>query len=227
MSWFSSRAPQLPNGLAGAGSAPKAGAALATLEPGAEPEVHSSLALATLFREVGPLGKLQILDLGPAVGSNVEFLSHFGCKLYIEDLYAALAAHRRQEDRQVASAAPFAELLPFPESARFDAVFAWDLFNYLSRKELAGLAHYLKPFCRPGALVFALVSILKQMPAAPIRFKILDRDRLAYERQTADESPCPRYPPAELADLMKGFRLDRSFLLRHGIQENLFTRLPD
>ena len=41
----------------------------------AAPEVHRSLALAALFEEIRKGRKLQVLDLGSAVGSNVEFLS--------------------------------------------------------------------------------------------------------------------------------------------------------
>jgi hypothetical protein len=43
-------------------------------------------------------------------------------------------------------------------------------------------------------------------------------------RRTGLERPGPRYAPAEISGLLKGFRVDRSFLLRHGIQEYLFVR---
>ena len=80
---------------------------------------------------------------------------------------------------------------------------------------------------QPGATLFALISILKQIPAEPMRFRILDQETLAYEARTAATRPCPRYAPAELNELLRGFRLDRSFLMRHGIQEYLFARLAD
>ena len=38
------------------------------------------------------------------------------------------------------------------------------------------------------------------------------------------ERPGPRFAPAELNELLRGFRVDRPFLLRHGIQEYLFMR---
>jgi hypothetical protein len=103
-------------------------------------------------------------------------------------------------------------------------VLAWDLFNYLQRKELARLGTLLRRHCRPGALVFTLMSIQKQIPAQPYRFRIKDGDQLVYERRTGLERPGPRYAPSEIASALKGFRVDRSFLLRHGIQEYLFIR---
>jgi hypothetical protein len=224
-SWFSSRRPQGANprgetraraGTGAAGGAPE------------EPVIHRSLGLGALFAALGRQGRPEVLDLGAAVGSNVEFLSRFGGKLRIEDLYSALStrpAGGEEEPRPGANL--FARLLPFPESTRFDAVIAWDLFNYLHRRELAQLALHLAHFCHPGALLLAFVSILKQIPVQPIRYKIVDSEHLAYERRSAAERTAPRYAPAELNELMRGFRLDRSFLMRHGVQEYLFMKTPE
>jgi hypothetical protein len=82
----------------------------------------------------------------------------------------------------------------------------------------------LRRHCRPGALIFALMWSQKQIPAQPIRFRIQEKGHLVYERRTELERPGPRYVPAEISGLLKGFRVDRSFLLRHGIQEYLFVR---
>jgi len=192
------------------------------------PEVHRSLGLAALFQEIRRDRKLQVLDLGAAVGSNVEFLSRYDCKLYIEDLYAALAA-RGPAVGEGEQAGPqfFADFLPLPDTVRLDVILAWDTFNYLSRRELAYLVDRLRRYCQPGTLIFSLISILKQIPAQPIRFRIVDEERLAYDLRTAALRPSPRYAPAELTEILSGFRVDRSYLLRHGIQEYLFVRDND
>jgi hypothetical protein len=191
----------------------------------AEPQVHRSLGLAALFEEFRRGRKLQVLDLGPALGSNVEFLSQYGCKIYIEDLFAALSA-RAPSGGEGDEAGPqfFESFLPASEPASFDVVLAWDTFNYLTRKELGHFMRHLSPFCHPGTLVFSLISILKTIPAQPIRFRIIDEQNLAYEIRTSATRPAPRFVPAEMNDLLRGFRVDRSFLLRHGIQEYLFVK---
>src|SRR6202040_4394259 len=56
----------------------------------AVPESHRSLGLTSLLEAFAGRPRLHVLDLGPAVGGNVEFLSRFGCKLYIQDLYPAM-----------------------------------------------------------------------------------------------------------------------------------------
>jgi len=191
----------------------------------AEPQIHRSLALTALLEEFRRGRKLQVLDLGPAIGSNVEFLSQFGCKIYIEDLYAALSARGvGGGDGEEAGPEFFAEFLPRSEAVSFDVVIAWDTWNYLTKKELGHFLRHLALFCQPGTVIFSLISILKQIPAQPIRFRIVDDQNLAYEVRTTAQRPAPRFAPADLNDLLRGFRVDRSFLLRHGIQEYLFVK---
>jgi hypothetical protein len=186
----------------------------------AEPELHRSLALPALLHVMRRRGQgLRILDLGPAVGSNVEFLSQLGCKLQIGDLFASRASAGEGEEL----GQEFFEQL-FPGDARFDVVLAWDLFNYLQRREMIRLGSLLRRHCRSGALVFALMAIQKQIPAQPMRFRMQDNGQLLYERRTFLDRPGPRYAPSEISGFMKGFQVDRSFLLRHGIQEYLFLR---
>jgi len=194
--------------------------ASAVLQADPGPDVHRSLGLTALLDSMRRKGQgLRILDLGPAVGSNVEFLSQLGCKLHIGDLYASRSSAVEGEELSQ----EFFEQL-FPADSRFDVVLAWDLFNYLQRKEMVRLGALIRRNCRPGALVFALMSTQKHIPAQPIRFRMLEGGQLAYERKTGVERPGPRYPPAAITSFLKGFQVDRSFLLRHGIQEYLLIR---
>lgn len=212
MGWFSSR-----------GSGPRKEQGRVQTEV-AEPDVHRSLALAALFDAIRGR-KVTVLDLGSTVGSNVEYLSQFGCKLFIEDLYAALSSRSTLGDGDdLAGPQFFADFLSLPEDTRFDVILAWDLFNYLHRKELAAFAEQLRRYTNSGALLFSLVSYHKQIPAQPYRFKIKDEQTLVYDRRTGADRPSPRITPAEVTNLLKGFRVDRSFLLKHGIQEYLLIR---
>ena len=186
-----------------------------------EPEVHKSLALPSVLGAMARRPKSHVLDLGPAIGSNVEYLSDFGCRLSIEDLYLTRTT---AADGEELGPEFFEQLVPLPDGPQFDVVFAWDLFNYLSRKELGRLTARLRQACKPGAQVLALIWIHKSIPAQPIRFRFRGSDQLVYDRRTALERPGPRFQPAEINQLMSGFQVDRSFLLRHGIQEYLFVR---
>jgi hypothetical protein len=209
MSWFSPR---------GTASGKDQGRSPSTVEP----DLHRSLAFAALCEELRRR-KMQVLDLGSAVGSNVEFLAQFGCKLFIEDLYTALST-RGPGEGDLAGPGFFAEFLSIPPETRFDVILAWDLFDYLQRKELAAFSEQLRSFTNRGALIFSLISYHKTIPAQPYRFRIQDEQHLIYERRTTAERPSPRLAPAEVTNLLKGFRVDRSFLLKHGISEYLLVR---
>jgi SAM-dependent methyltransferase len=211
MSWFSPRS---------SASRKEGGRSQA---PEAEPEVHRSLALAALFDTIRRR-KLTVLDLGSTVGAHVEFLSKYGCKLFLEDLYQALSTRVPTGGEEHANAQFFADFLGIPEDTRFDVILAWDLFNYLHRKEVAAFSEQLRRYTESGALLFALISYHKTIPAQPYRFRIQDEQHLIYDRRTATERPSPRLAPAEVTNLLKGFRVDRSFLLKHGIQEYLLVR---
>ena len=64
---------------------------------------------------------------------------------------------------------------------------AWDVFDYMRPDQVSSLMARLTAACRPEALVLVLASTRRQIPAAPLRYRILDRESLA---ATARSSPC-------------------------------------
>ena len=88
--------------------------------------------------------------------------------------------------------ATFERLLPLAPDERFDAMLAWDVFDYLRPDQVATLMARLTAACRPEALVLVLASTRRQIPAAPLRYRILDRESLAADGPLdAPASPGP------------------------------------
>lgn len=211
MSWLRRRRPERP----AAGERPAA-------PP--EPEVHRSLALAELLGELPPESSLSVLDLGPAVGANLDFFSaRFRCRLRIADLWREASAGGRLADPEIDPAALFRELLP-PDGEPADLVLAWDLFDYLSRDQLRALADRLASACRPGGRLFAMVAIGREIPYRPLTYELRDGGDLVYRPIGAATRPAPRYRPSDVEALTPGFTVDRTYLLRHGIEEFLLMR---
>lgn len=183
---------------------------------------HKSLALAALCQRLRHDRKYHILDLGPALGANVEFFSQFRCKLYIEDFYLSLAEVRAAETETASPEQLYQKLLPYTEDLRFDVILCWDLFNYLPRRELQALLKHLAQQCQRGTLLFSLVATHRQIPAQPTLFKILDNENLIYETDSSDLRPSIEYKPRDLKLLMQGFQTANTFQLRSGMQEFLF-----
>ena len=191
---------------------------------------YTTLALPSLLDRLQEEGEHGVLDLGLAIGANVDFFAQFSCKLYVADLFRALESRPNQEteededDEEENLWAPvFEELLPYDEGTRFDLILAWDLLNYLDRPQIEGLSHRLSQFCHPGTTLLALVSTLKEIPARPRSYHILSHDKLLYRTATRAVRPCPRYKEPDISRWMTAFRVKSTYILRNGIQEYVFS----
>lgn len=177
-----------------------------------------SLALGNLLDRLVTGGAYRFLDLGSALGSNIEFLSRFALSVQVADLGATLASPDPRAWEQALEA-----LEPGPERTGYHAVLAWDLINYLPLERVRQLAARLAAATRPEGQVFFLVYYSREMPAEPLRFRIADRETLTYPRPTRHR-PAPRYPQRVLKQAFPGFSVERGYLLKTGLQEFLFAR---
>lgn len=176
------------------------------------------------------LGQLQqprryhILDLGSAVGANVQFLSsRLACKLTIGDLFGHPSLSSSAKPVGTGAVQGVLDHLNIDHSsACFDVILGWDLFNYLEYDAISTLSQTVRRFCQPGTLMFLLILTQPRIPAQPTRFRIIEGTHLAYEVDSKAMIPGPQRTPGRIETIMRGFRLWRSFLLRNGVQESIF-----
>lgn len=171
-----------------------------------------------------PESRSTVLDLGPPLAGNIKFLSALSCRVRIADLHRSLCAEPIENRRPEAMGALFERLLPLAPDERFDALLAWDVFDYMRPDQVSSLMARLTPACRPEALVLVLASTRRQIPAAPLRYRILDRESLAGDGPLEPARAGPRYGQPDLKRMMPGFSVRHSVLLRSGIQQYLFAR---
>lgn len=177
-----------------------------------------SLALGNLLDRLAPGGAYRFLDLGPAIGSNIEYLSRFALSVQVADLAATLASPEPRAWEKALDA-----LDPGPDHPGYHAVLAWDLINYLPLDRVRQLAARLAAATRPEGHVYFLVYYSREMPAEPLRYRIADRETLTYSAP-AKQRPAPRYPQGVLKQAFPGFEVERGYLLKTGLQEFLFAR---
>jgi hypothetical protein len=190
----------------------------------AAPPGHRSQALKALLEGLRPESRSTVLDLGPPLAGNIEFLSALSCRVRIADLHRSLSSEPVESRQAEAMAATLERLLPLAPDERFDALLAWDVFDYLRPDQVAALMARLTPACRPEALVLVLASTRRQIPAAPLRHRILDRERMASDGPLVPVRPGPCHGQTDLRRMMPGFSVRHSVLLRSGVQEYLFAR---
>jgi hypothetical protein len=190
----------------------------------AAPSGHRSQALKALLDSLRPESRHTVLDLGPPIAGNIEFLSALSCRVRIADLHRSLAAESIEDRRPEAMGATLARLLPIAPDERFDALLAWDVLDYLRPDQVSTLMSRLTAACREEALVLVLASTRRQIPATPLRHRILDRESMVSEGPLEPQRPGPAHGQTDLRRMMPGFSVRHSVLLRSGVQEYLFAR---
>ena len=192
--------------------------------PASGVSTHHSLALKHVLRRFKAVGGNKILDLGPAVGRNVQYLGRFAPMIPISDLYNTLRnLHNLRGPDRTRFDKILTQDLPTPDKGPFDLVLAWDLLNYLEREHLTELDQRLAKLCRRESLIFSLIATHKQIPDNPIRFLIIDADTLRYETSSRSIRKAPLYKEPDLDRFMPSFEVETSFLLRNGMQEYVLT----
>ena len=197
-----------------------------TTEP-ASPTGHRSQSLKALLDSLQPEARHAVLDLGPPLAGNIKLLSGLGCRVRIADLVRSLGAESLESRQPEVMGALFERLLPLTPDERFDALLAWDVLDYLRPDQVSSLMARLTPACRPGALALVLLSTRRQIPARPAHYRIVDPQTVDCDGPLQPLRACPLYTQPDLANMMPGFSVRRSFLLRSGIQEYLLVRDAD
>jgi hypothetical protein len=188
---------------------------------------HRSQALKALLESLRTESRQTVLDLGPPLAGNIEFLSALSCRVRIADLHRSLGAESIENRQAEAMAETLERLLPLAPDERFDALLAWDVFDYLRPDQVAALMARLTAACRPEALVLVLASTRRQIPVAPLRYRILDGETLAADGPLMPQRAGPCHGQPDLKRMMPGFSVRHTVLLRNGIQEFLFARGPE
>lgn len=177
--------------------------------------------LAVVFARPAP----ELIDLGPAVGTNIAFLGERSrCKIHVEDLYADLDGHAR--DGALDRLPEFLERR-FPlRDASVDAVLCWDVFDYLAPPAATVLAGELARLLRAGGALFGLFGGEGPGERRYTKYMIEDEVHLR----------CRPYPAAcsrervlqnrDIQNLFGGLELSSSVLLKSGVREVLFRKPP-
>jgi len=191
--------------------------------PGPVVDIYASPGLEEALRGVPDDGSCKVLDLGPSVAANVEFVSSFASYLQIVD---AIDRNLSASDLEGAGFGRLSTLRSLADRHRrsFGLVLMWDVLNYLSIDQAERLLQAVAELCLPNARLHAIVFATDTMATVPNRYRIINSARLAYEPATAEVQGAPNLPPAAVAKLLNGFRVEHSFVLQHGVREYVASR---
>jgi hypothetical protein len=190
---------------------------------GAEPVVPSKAFpkfLSALGQQPAPP---VLIDLGPVIGSNVEFFGdRLGCKLFIEDIYADFDRHAR---------AGTPDALPGTIETRFrhaeasvDGVLCWDLFDFLDKASSQALARQIIRMLRPGGAVLAFFTTSAVERAAFTKFEIVDDTSLRHRHHQGTGGRKQALQNRDIIRMFEGLTVADSFLLKTNTREMLLRK---
>jgi hypothetical protein len=105
---------------------------------------------------------------------------------------------------------------------KVDTVLCWDLLNYLSLPLLKAFASHLAAIMAPAGVLHAYIhSADSKMAQYPQRFSVAGEDRVVRLDHNPAVRKTPRYSYSDLEKNTAGLRVERSMLLRNGMQEYL------
>ena len=188
--------------------------------------VFKAPGLGLLAQRIAGTRHSDILDLGSPNAANIDYLSQYSCVFHIGDLPRALAEDPGmsgpEEERDVRSAVD--RVLAYEDGLRFDAIFVWNLFDYLDAPTVRAVAHRIGQYCRSGTLLYLTTTNSETIPDEPGKFTIVDEQHFRFERAGEGTRSGVTHTPRGLERIMPGFRFQHSFLLDDNImQDFLFS----
>jgi len=164
-----------------------------------------------------------LLDLGPVVGSNVSFFGEqLGCKIFVEDIFADLDRHVRDDKIDV-----FPDFLKkrFPQADNsVSGILCWDLIDYLDRASAQVLAGQLTRLLRPEGALLGFFATSQSPDIRYTKYIISDEVNLRHRAYRAARGKQTILPNRDIIRLFGGLRVSDSFLLQNNIREILFRK---
>jgi hypothetical protein len=186
-------------------------------------DIYSSPGLEEALRGVPDDGTCKVLDLGPSVADNVEFVSSFASYLQVIDAIDRDPSASDLEGGGFDRLSTLQSLIDHHQRS-FNLVLMWDVLSYLSIDQTERLLRSVAELCLPSARLHAIVFATDTMAAVPNRYRIIDSSHLAYEPVSTELRGVPDLPPAAVGKLLNGFRVEHSFVLQHGVHEYVAIR---
>jgi hypothetical protein len=199
----------------------------------ADAPVYPTKALPRFLANLATHAQPQLLDLGPVVGSNVNFFGEeLGCKILVEDISSDIDRHAREE-RMPELAAFFATRFPQATDS-IDGILCWDLFDYLDKASAQALAKELTRLLRPDGVLLAFFRTTEppagdKSPGATVytRHLVVDRNTLQHRSYPGGRAKQRPFVNRDIQRMFEPLRIAEQFLLKTNTREVLFRKVAE
>jgi SAM-dependent methyltransferase len=165
-----------------------------------------------------------LLDLGPIVGTNVNFLGErLGCKIFVEDVYANLEAQLRGGGDAGELSEYFKTRFPQPDES-FDGILCWDVLDYLDKASAQVVAGQMTRLLKPGGALLAFFATVPTTSAEYTRYLVVDDTTLNHRAYPATRGRQQVFVNRDINRMFEGLTVSESFLLLTKMREMVFRK---
>ncbi|MSO22114.1 MAG: hypothetical protein EXQ58_02430 [Acidobacteria bacterium] len=180
--------------------------------------------IATVTRKENPV----VLDLGPVIGSNIEFFLNLGIKVYMEDFLAAYSDPKYSilaDDKMTLNEQQFfSENFDYANDF-FDGLICWDFLSYLEPKFARNFVERITAKMKPDSLVLGFFRTQKSAGPAPLhKYRISGESFLEYIPLDRTLEIKKVYQTRDVTQLFTEFNSQRFYLLKHHVLEVLLRK---
>ncbi len=188
-------------------------------EPGEEAPAgieRTTAGMMEFFRGVSENRPLAVLDLAGAAQSSLEVHSRFARWIRFADLVGDTSGPEGWKS--------VLKGLPSPTEPPYDLVLAWDILDSIPPRERPLLMERLAEITGPDARLHMVIHPSQVAAARPLRFTLVDVDRMRFEPVGLPRATWPPILPAEVERLLPPFRVVRAFTSKVGFREYVAVR---
>jgi hypothetical protein len=163
-----------------------------------------------------------ILEPGTLDSGILTLLQGKRCRILVANAAKSLSALSEKPQDFELLLRVVQKLIGDAGAEKVDTVLCWDLLNYLSLPLLKAFATHLADIMAPAGVVHAYIhSADADMAQHPQRFSVTGDSRVIRLDHDPAVRKTPRYSYSDLEKHSAGLRVERSMLLRNGMQEYL------
>jgi len=184
---------------------------------------HATKSLQKFLSCLQAHDKPVLLDLGPVVGSNVNFFGEqLGCRIRVEDLASDIEAHLKKGTAEELPG--FFEKRFTQEAGSVDGILAWDVLDHLDRKAAEALATAMTRLLRPDGVLLGFFGTGEARQAIYTKYVVVDPQHLHYRHYPASRPRQRALLTGDIIRMFKGMRVSDSFLMKSNVREMLFRK---
>lgn len=189
---------------------------------------HTSNIIKDFIKGISTMASPKILDIGPVVGSNLEFFLNFGIKVCMEDYIGAYLNPKYSlvlDGKITLDEGKFFQDNFIYEASSLDGLILWDYLCYTESRFAGVFVDKIAQMVKPGGLIMAFFHTHK-VPGPGIihKYRIHNESLLEYIPTELRIEFKKVFQIRDVSQLFVDFQIQRSYLLKHNVIEILLRK---